>query len=57
MIAIKEVYDEQLKDLQCRIDSLKQDKKHLTIAVSVLGTVISVLLVLAVTFELHGWVR
>ena len=57
VIAIKEVYEAQIKDLQDHIDSFKQDKKHLTIAVSVLGSVIAVLLVLAVAFELHGWVR
>lgn len=57
VIAIKEVYEEHIKDLKEQMESLKRDKSYLSIAVAVLVVFLAVIVALDVAFGSHGWVR
>lgn len=61
LIALKEVYEERIKDLKSsladRIQSLERDKKVLRIIVGILGACLIGVLVLDLLIGSIGWVR
>ena len=61
LIAIKEVYEERIKDIKTsfaeHLHSLKKDKKILTIAVCILGAFLIGVLLLDILVGTIGWVR
>ena len=61
IIAIRDVYEERIKDLKFssaeHINSLKRDKKILTIAVGILGVFLIGILLLDLFVGTIGWIR
>ena len=57
VVAIKEMYDDRIKDLKDHNATLKRDKRALSIATTILVAVLIALLIFDVSIGTHGWVR
>ena len=54
---LREICDKRLEDHKDYMETLKRDKKMLSVAVAVLGGVIALILILDILIGSHGWVR
>ena len=61
LIAVKEVYEERIRDIKDssaeQVRALKRDRKILAFTICALGAVLLAVLIFDLIFGNHGWIR